>query len=156
MYDNIAKSYDELYKKEQLNKLRIISKILKVNENDLLLDIGAGTGISTNYFNCKTYGIEPSLNMIKNGKGNLVNARAENIPFKNKSFDIVIAVTSFHNFSDFDLAIKEIKRVSRINAKIIITIMKKSVKFKEIKHKLLKNFKFKQIAEAKDIIFYTE
>src|SRR3989344_3665566 len=141
MYDEIAPTYDELYKKEQLNKLRTISKILKVKENDKLLDIGAGTGISTNYFKCKTYGIEPSLNMIKNGKGNLIQARAENIPFKSNTFDIVIAITSFHNFGNFNQAIKEIKRVAKPNARIIITVMKKSIKFKEIKRLLLKNFK---------------
>ena len=154
MYNKIAKSYDELYKEEQLNKLRIISKILKVSKNYLLLDLGAGTGISTNYFNCKCYGIEPSLEMIKHGKGNLINANAENLPFKSKKFDIIIAVTSFHNFNNFDKSISEIKRVSKQKCKIVITLLKKSKNLELIKEKLIKNFKMEEINEEKDLILY--
>ena len=155
MYDKIAKSYNELYKEEQLNKLNIISNILKVNRKDLLLDVGAGTGISTTYFNCKSYGIELSLNMIKNGEGNLINAQAENIPFKSNTFDVITAVTSFHNFLDFDKAILEIKRAAKPKCRIVITLLKKSKNLKLIKEKLLKNFKMKEIDEDKDLILYT-
>src|SRR3989344_8208753 len=153
MYDEIALSYNKLHKEEQLKKLKIISKILKVKKENFLLDLGAGTGISTNYFKCKSFGIEPSLNMIKQSKKrNIVNATAEFIPFKSKSFDIIIAITSFHNFSDFNKAIKEIKRVAKPKCEIVITILKKSKNLKLIKSKLLKNFKMKEIEEEKDLI----
>ena len=62
MYDEIALSYNKLHKEEQLKKLKIISKILKVKKENFLLDLGAGTGISTNYFKCKSFGIEEPTN----------------------------------------------------------------------------------------------
>ncbi len=153
-YDIISNSYNNLHGEEQLNKLKIISNLIQINKKYKLLDIGCGTGISTNYFECKTYGIDPSFNMLKEGNKNLINAKAENLPFKNKTFDIIIAVTSFHNFSDYNKAMEEIKRVGKKNCKLVITLLKKSNKFQGINHLLLKNFKLKQADEEKDIIFY--
>ena len=49
MYNKIAKSYNELHKEEQIKKLEIIKKNIKIIPP--LLDVGCGTGISTNYFN---------------------------------------------------------------------------------------------------------
>ena len=143
-----------MYEKEQLKKLELISKIIKVKKTDKLLDIGCGTAISTNYFKCLSIGIDPSFNMLKLGKGNRVNAFAEYLPFKDKSFDIILAVTSIHNFSNINKAINEIKRVSNDNARIVITLLRKSNKFDEIKSKLLNNFKFKQMEEEKDVILF--
>ena len=156
MYNIIAKSYNELYEEEQLKKLKIISTILKIKKDDNLLDLGAGTGISTNYFDCISYGIEPSINMIKNGKGNLINASAEQLPFKSNVFDVVISVTSFHNFSNFDKAISEIKRVAKNKSRILITVLKKSKKVKLIEKKLITNFNLIKIEEEQDLIFYTK
>src|SRR3989338_6779840 len=48
MYKHIAKSYNELHQEEQLKKLAIIKQNIKIIPP--LLDIGCGTGISTNYF----------------------------------------------------------------------------------------------------------
>src|SRR3989338_977682 len=135
-YNTISKSYDSLYKEEQLKKLNLISKILKVKKSDKLLDIGCGTTISTNYFKCISIGIDPSLELLKLGKGKRIHASAESLPFKDKSFDIILAVTSIHNFSNVDKAIEEIKRVSNDNARIVITLLRKSNKFDEIKSKL--------------------
>ena len=66
MYNKIASGYNELYEEEQLKKLKNIKDNIKVNITDKLLDIGCGTGISTNYFKCKSTGIDNSKEMIKN------------------------------------------------------------------------------------------
>ena len=47
-YNKIAKSYNGLYKEEQLKKVDIILKHIKPKGK--LLDIGSGTGISTKPF----------------------------------------------------------------------------------------------------------
>ena len=152
-YDSIARSYNELHREEQLKKLEIVKKYLKINKNTKLLDIGCGTGISTNFFNCKTTGIDPSKEMIKQGKGNLLIGNAENLPFINNSFDVVISVTAIHNFKDYKKAIKEMKRVLKSNGTIVITLLKKAKKYKEIKSYLEKQFKLKAIDSEKDTIF---
>ena len=153
-YDTIFNSYNSLYEEEQLKKLNLISAFLDVKNSDKLLDIGSGTCISTNFFDCFSVGVDPSFNMLKLGNGNRINAFAENLPFKNNSFDIIIALTSIHNFNNVNLAIEEIKRVSKPNSKIIITLLKRSPKFSSIKKKLFNNFKFKTLEEDKDLIFY--
>ncbi|MEK6947899.1 MAG: methyltransferase domain-containing protein [Nanoarchaeota archaeon] len=153
-YNIIFNSYNSLHEEEQLKKLDLISTFLKVNKSDKLLDIGCGTGISTDFFDCFSVGIDPSFNMLKLSQGNRINSFAENLPFKNNSFDIILALTSIHNFNNIDLAIEEIKRVSKKDSKIVITLLKKSPKFSSIKKKLLKNFNFKTIEEDKDLIFY--
>ena|SRR3989344_5863981 len=142
-YNKISKSYNELYGQEQENKLKIIKN--NINLKGLTLDVGCGTGISKKFFNIM--GIDSSFNLLKKGD---ICAKAEFLPFKDKSFDNIICITSIHHFN-LDKAIKEIKRVCR--NKVIITIMKKSKNFDEIKNKLYKQFNFdKEIDEKKDLI----
>ncbi len=150
-YQLIAKSYNELYSEEQLEKLKIISKHLKVKEKDKLLDIGCGTGISTNYFKCNSIGIDSCKELIEQGK-NLILGEAEILPFKDKEFDIILCITAIHNFNNYKKAIKEMKRVIKDKGKIAITILKKSSKFNEIKEELNKNFKFKEYDHRLDLI----
>lgn len=143
-YNEIAKGYNELHKEEQLNKIKIIKQCIK--PKGLLLDIGAGTGISTEPFEkeCLCIALDPSIKMLKQYKGLKVIAKAENLPFKDKVFDAIISVTALHH-ADIKQALKEIKRVSKNNAQIAITILKKS------KARLPKEFK--KIDEEKDFIY---
>lgn len=155
MYAEIAPSYNKLYKEEQLHKLKAISKILKVNSKDKLLDVGCGTGISTNYFDCDCVGIDPCEFMIKKGKGKLVLGYGENLPFSDKYFDVVICVTALHNFNDIEKGILEMKRVLKDDGKIVISVLKKSVKISLVSKLIKKHFGLlKRIDEGVDIIFY--
>lgn len=125
-YDGIAKGYNDLHGEEQLNKLKIIAKHLKVNKDTKLLDVGCGTGLSAKVFNCDITGIDPSEELLKQCPFKTVKANAESIPFKDNEFDVVIAVTCIHNFKDVKKALKEIKRVGK--DKFAITILRKSQK----------------------------
>jgi ubiquinone/menaquinone biosynthesis C-methylase UbiE len=159
MYDKIAKGYDELHKEEQIKKLIIIEDNLTIRPEFRLLDIGAGTGISTNFFECNAIGIEPSENMIKHSAGDkeLVQGFAEKLPFKDKYFDIIISVSAIHNFDNPEKAIKEMIRVSKMKCQFAITLLKKSQNYKKIQSLLLKYFSFvKVIDEDKDTIFIME
>jgi len=150
MYKQIARSYNELHKEEQLAKLNIIKNNLKIIPP--LLDVGCGTGISTDFFKVKSTGIDNCEEMIKQGKNNLIKADAEKLPFKDKTFNTVISVTAFHNFKNMEKALKEIIRVSK-NNNICVTFLKKSKKLNQFKEILNKYFKYKEIEENKDIIF---
>lgn len=145
-YNRISKSYDELYGKEQENKLRVIRNNIKLK--GLTLDIGSGSGISKKFFN--TIGIDSSFNLLKKGD---ICGKAEYLPFKNKGFDNVICLTSIHHFN-LKKSIKEMKRVCK--SKIVITIMKKSKNFENIRKKLHKEFKLKEIDEEKDLILISK
>jgi ubiquinone/menaquinone biosynthesis C-methylase UbiE len=152
-YDSIAGGYDELHKDEQLNKLSIIKKALSVKNSEKLLDVGCGTGISSD-FDCFVAGIDTSLELLKLNKSkNKSCAAAESLPFKDNSFDYVISVTAMHNFKDIKKSIAEMKRVGK--NKFIFSILKKSRKLDTIKKSLEKNFDISgEIEEEKDIIFF--
>ncbi|MFH1064944.1 MAG: class I SAM-dependent methyltransferase [Nanoarchaeota archaeon] len=148
-YSSIAKGYNELHRKEQLKKLQIIAK--HITPKAPLLDIGAGTGISTGFFRVKAVALEPSEEMIKDYKGEKVIAKAESIPFPDKSFNTIISITALHH-ADIEKAIKEIKRVSNDNCIYAFTILKKAKNAVEIKEALKKAFNLKEIDEEKDYI----
>ena len=151
MYKHIAKSYNELYKEEQIKKLEIIKENIKIISP--LLDVGCGTGISTNYFNVESIGIDNCKEMIEEGKsGNLIFENAEELHFPDKTFNTIISVTAFHNFKNVEKALLEIIRVSK-NNNVAISFLKKSSKLDKFRKLLKKYFKFKEINCENDILF---
>jgi len=152
-YGKIAKGYDELYEEEQANKLSIIKDNIKISKNTKILDIGCGTGVSSN-FGCFVAGIDPSRGLLRHNKGSRKACGiAELLPFKDNSFDYVICVTAIHNFDGIKGSLEEMKRVC--NGHFIITILKRSRKFNMIKRIIGKKFKvYKMKEESKDIILF--
>ena len=61
-YSVVAKSYNELYKEEQIRKLNLIKNEVEVIPP--LLDIGCGTGISTNFLTKDSIGIDNNKEML--------------------------------------------------------------------------------------------
>ncbi|MCH8329355.1 MAG: class I SAM-dependent methyltransferase [Nanoarchaeota archaeon] len=145
-YRLISKGYNELYGEEQKVKLNIIKENLDIKSTDLLLDVGCGTGISD--FDCKVLGIDPSVELLKQNLGNqTVLAKAENIPFKDRSFDKVISVTAMHNFDNIEKSMEEIRRVGKKD--FAFSILKKSSKFDFIEKEIKENFNIKKIIDGK-------
>ena len=155
-YNSISESYNELHKEEQLNKIRLIKDNLKIKNQDFLLDVGCGTGVFAEEFNCIKVGVDPSIDMLKQGKNAFyIHAFAENLPFKDSSFDKVISVTAIHNFRNIRKGLEEIKRVSKND--VALSILKRSSKINEIKNHIKELFKItKIIEEDKDIIFFAK
>ena len=157
-YDEISKGYEELHKEEQLKKIKLIKKHLKLKSTDKLLDVGCGTGLTTIYWKCKRYGIDPSKKLLEKArqKDKVIYklASAEKIPFKDNFFDAVISITAIQNFNNIEKGLKEIKRVGK--DKFILTFLKKSSKKNKIISLIKKHFKIKEIIEEeKDLIYLT-
>lgn len=97
-----------------------------------ILDVGCGTGnllLKVIEKNKKTniYGIDMSPDMLDIAKikmkytnATLIEADAENLPFADDFFDVVICIESFHNYSNKEKALLEIKRVLKNNGRFII------------------------------------
>ena len=165
-YNQISQGYEELHKEEQIKKLHFIKELLeklgiKIKQTDTLLDVGCGTGLTTQfweYTNCNKTGIDPAIKLIekakekdKNKEIKYILATAENLPFKDNNFDITISITAIQNFHDIEKGLDEIKRVSK--NLIILSFLKKSKKKEKILNLIKSKFNIKEIAEEeKDII----
>ena len=123
--DNLSKvlknsqfSYNLLHQKpwDQLHdgSNEILAAFARGNKT---LDIACGDGY-VEKFAPETIGLDFSLNALlkakKNGAGYLIQAIAENLPFKDNAFDLVICNGSLEHFADPLTAIAEMSRVSRI------------------------------------------
>lgn len=152
-YDHISEGYDELYKEEQIKKLDIIKSKINIRNNSRLLDVGCGSGISSD-FGCFVVGIDPSIGLLKNNKNKMkIMGAAELLPFKDSSFDYVISVTAINNFDDPEKSINEAKRVGKDN--FVFSVLKKSKKFHKISRIIHKHFKvYNTVEEDKDSIFF--
>lgn len=135
-YDQQATIYDVQYVGEQNAKIEDILKHMKFDPNEIVLDLGCGTGFLFHYINQKIgflVGIDMSRNALREAKKRtknmpnivLVRADADNIPFLDHSFDKVFAITVLQNMPDLKKTIVEMKRVSKPQAIFAITGLKK-------------------------------
>ena len=76
-------------------------------------------GLSVNGIDISKYAIE---NCIPSMKDNVQVADARNLPFDDNSFDLVVSITTVHNFDRPECirALQEIERVSKGNAFITV------------------------------------
>ncbi len=157
-YDSISAGYEELHGEEQLKKIELVKKYLKPNPDDKLLDVGCGTGLTTEPWPCRRYGIDPAEKILERArqkdKIEYRLAPAEDIPYSDAFFDYVISITAIQNFRDVEKGLKEIKRVGK--GKFVLSFLKKSMKNKFIREKIHEMFDVKlEIEEEKDIIYIT-
>ena len=93
-----------------------------IGKNFRLLDLATGSGdllkFAENNSSCFCVGFDSNIKMIRQAQKKIhaenvsfVNGRAEEIPFRNQSFDAVTVSFGLRNFSDIDKSLGEIKRV---------------------------------------------
>lgn len=88
---------------------------LKINNSSLILDLACGTGklsesLRSNHSPAIVGADRSSVLLGQNGSSFRVNAFAESLPFKDKSFEAILIAQAFHWF-DFDKTLNEIHRV---------------------------------------------
>lgn len=134
-YNKTAKIYDLRHNSTATNFLRKKeAELVKKFKSGLVLDIGCGTGY---WLDNKTIGIDISEEMLKIAKNKskkLLQAKIEQLPFKNKSFDTIFCFFSVLNMVDYEKSLKEIKRVLKKYQYILVSVSsifdKKNVKTK--------------------------
>ncbi len=103
----------------------------QLSKNSSVLDVGCAKGFMIYDFlqlipGLKIYGIDVSSYAIENSKNEVSQllkiASADNLPFKDNSFDYVISINTIHNLdkSGCKKALQEITRVSRKDAFITV------------------------------------
>jgi len=156
-YDEISSGYEELHKEEQLKKVELIKEHLKVKSSDKLLDVGCGTGLTTECWDCKRYGVDPAPKLLERAKCKdeieYRLAPAEDIPYPDSYFDVVVSITAIQNFRDISKGLSEIKRVGK--DRFVLSFLKRSSKREEIDKLIRKLFKVKEVVEEeKDFIYF--
>jgi ubiquinone/menaquinone biosynthesis C-methylase UbiE len=100
---------------------------------DKVLDIGCGSGVFLPALSPMCHqlvGLDISHNMLKEtnksvslfGLKNIfvVNAGAEELPFADNEFDVLVLVDAIHHIDDVECSIAEIKRVVKPQGKVLI------------------------------------
>ena len=145
-YDATATHYDKRYLDIQMTKYSEIFSEIDVDNSELILDVGGGTGLLLDFMKNQTSNIlccDISFNMLKEGKNkhktsHFVCADIDHLPFKENRFKKVICVSVIQNVPDPQLTLREIYSSLRCNGIIILTALTKlfsDSKIKEIMHK---------------------
>src|SRR4051812_15428431 len=111
-YDSIGVGYGDVRRPDP----RITSQISRaIGSATSVLNVGAGTG-SYEPDDLPTVAVEPSSVMIAQrspGAAPVVRGYAEALPFRDDAFDVAMAILTVHHWSDADVGLSELKRVSR-------------------------------------------
>jgi ubiquinone/menaquinone biosynthesis C-methylase UbiE len=136
IYSDYAPWYDEYYTEWMRNSTNNVLNQITIPKNPICIDLGCGTGISTFELvkACKNkgkfYGIDISQKMIaqaikanqeKDQKVTFLKGDAENIPFPDDMFDLVLCNMSFTYFPNKPKALSEVYRVLKYGGQYAFT-----------------------------------
>ncbi|MBW2062198.1 MAG: class I SAM-dependent methyltransferase [Deltaproteobacteria bacterium] len=100
----------------------LVLRLVRPQARERLLDVGCGTGLYLEVFyeqGLNVTGLEPSavmLDLARKRMGHraaLVPGRAENLPFEDNEFDVVILITCLEFLDDPEAALAEAMRVAQ-------------------------------------------
>lgn len=131
-FDEDAQGYDSGKASQFANKCyAYVFNIIRHIQFDNILDVGCGTGTFMTMVleekpQVKGYGIDFSNEMLKIAstkvpkRTKLIHGMAEELPYENKKFDLVVMIDSFGYFGDPKQAIKEVYRVLKPGGKLVM------------------------------------
>jgi len=101
------------WKRDSLRKFHWIEKYIQNNDN--IMDLGCGPGWITSFLRKKGFTVTPvdieDLSIIDEIKPIIFNG--EQLPFKDKEFDLTLLLTVLHHVKDPIDLIRETKRISK-------------------------------------------
>ncbi len=122
-YESISPNgYEVRYRKERYAGIEaaLVSFGAESYAHDWL-EVGTGTGHWLEFLldrSCRVVGLDLSTTMLSCARqalpsGELVQGRAEVLPFQDRTFDRVVCVNAFHHFTDKRRFLAEVRRVLR-------------------------------------------
>jgi SAM-dependent methyltransferase len=111
-YDRIGINYAQLRKPDP----RIAATIHEaLGQAETVVNVGAGTG-SYEPVDRQVTAVEPSREMIRQrnpSAAKVIQASAEDLPFRNDAFDAAMAILTIHHWSNKEMGLREMRRVTR-------------------------------------------
>ncbi|MEO0647179.1 MAG: class I SAM-dependent methyltransferase [Cyanobacteria bacterium J06650_10] len=131
-YARLAPQYDRRWSFYVNATVQETMHRLSLKSHERILDLGCGTGTLIQRLlhlapEIETFGLDPSTEMLNIARQKLPKSvelrlgSADNIPFPNESFDLVISTNAFHYFRNPSQAIQEAQRVLKPNGRVVIT-----------------------------------
>jgi ubiquinone/menaquinone biosynthesis C-methylase UbiE len=134
-YNVLSSVYDVLNPYLYTSSMRgEVAKLVDRDEPLLVLDVGCGTGYTTEGVLrrldvCEVVGVDLNPRQLGKALRNLGLERArtslsrgdvENLPFKNETFDAVVSVGAIEYFPNPERALKEMSRVVKSNGVVVV------------------------------------
>jgi malonyl-CoA O-methyltransferase len=102
-----------------------------VREPAQILDVGTGTGallerLHRVYHEAGLYGLDAALNMCQRarqklgGECRIINGTAEQLPYRDGSFDLVVSASALQWVSDLPAALAEMRRVTKAGGMVCL------------------------------------
>ncbi|RLD17649.1 MAG: SAM-dependent methyltransferase [Caldiserica bacterium] len=157
VFDKFYERYDEWYDKNRDVFLKEVEVVKKIRFSGFGIEIGVGTGRFAHALGVE-YGIDTSFNMLLKAKERgikVLNAQAENIPFKDEIFDFALIIVTICFVKNPLMVLKETKRILKDNGKVVVGIIdKESVLGKLYQKKESPFYKEANFYSPKDILIF--
>ena len=132
-YNRQAEIYDRRWNSYLSKTLSFLKAWAKIPADKTVLDVACGTGELERILlqenpQQKIVGVDISEKMLETARQKLSaypqvawqTARASELPFNDRRFDLVISASSFHYFDDPIASLKQMKRVLKSDGKVVI------------------------------------
>jgi SAM-dependent methyltransferase len=119
LYDRIGSSYLGTRREDPRLAALIIGAL---GDARSVVNVGAGTG-AYEPTDREVLAIEPSRAMIEQrprGSAPVIQARAEKLPLRHRSFDAALAVNTVHHWTDLRAGLRELRRIVRKRIVILL------------------------------------
>jgi ubiquinone/menaquinone biosynthesis C-methylase UbiE len=117
---------------------QVLKKVTQISQSGLMLDIGTGYGylpveIARKFPGIKIIGIDIETALLEDGYRNATKcgvservpffkARAENLPFPDDTFDIVLSTMSLHLWQNRQKGLSEMRHVLKPGGRVLILV----------------------------------
>jgi ubiquinone/menaquinone biosynthesis C-methylase UbiE len=131
-YSKLAADYDNRWSFYLESTIRETLCRLPIKSGDSVLDVGCGTGLLLQAVaqlesRVRMAGVDPTPEMIEIARGRLApdvelkSGRAEELPFDDGEFSIVVSTSTFHFIREPRKALSEMVRVLEPGGRVVIT-----------------------------------
>lgn len=174
LFDDWPEQYDQWFatpigKLVKEYETRLLHDMLQPARDNLLLDVGCGTGIFTSDVlaaGSRVVGMDISKPMISVAAERFCNEHfsplagdMSNLPFADNAFDKVYSMTAVEFVSDIEAAVAELERVTKIGGTIVLTTLNRLSSWAENRllkaddgHELFQSMIFRTPEEVRSLV----